>query len=117
MSNLRQIEFFIREEYAEIITNSNILEGKIRFYVIDGSYIDIWFSKVFEGRFSFHWERKDGKLYRLDNVPHKKWEFVSTFPYHFHDGEPDNVVANPFANQPEKALRAFMDFVRNKIEK
>ncbi|MGH8055623.1 MAG: toxin-antitoxin system TumE family protein, partial [Candidatus Entotheonellia bacterium] len=32
--------------------------------------------------YSFHWERRaiDGRIYRHDNAPHKRWQSVATFP-------------------------------------
>ena len=115
MINLFEIEFLLRQEFADIVSNSLIIEGKIRLFLIDGTYIDLWWSKIFEGRFSFHWQRKDGSLYRVDNIPHKSWEGISTFPFHFHEGE--KVISNPFSNDLDKALIEFMTSIRSKLEK
>lgn len=45
------------------------------------------------GEKNVHIERRalDGKIYRHDNSPHKRWESVATFPKHFHDGSEMNV--------------------------
>ena len=115
MTNLQQIEFFLAEEFADIVSGSTIIEGKIRLFIVDGTYVDLWWSKVFDGRFSFHWQREEGKLYRLDNIPHKSWEKITSFPYHFHDGSSDNVVVNPFDSRPSEAIKDFMKFIRMKL--
>jgi len=37
---------------------------------------------------------------------------VPTFPFHFHDGDQDTVVAAPFAQALEEGFREFMTFVQ-----
>jgi hypothetical protein len=77
----------------------------------------VWFSLKLQGRYSFHWERRalDGKIYRHDNAPHKRWESVATFPRHFHDGRETNVSESYLSEVPEQALREFLAFVRTRI--
>jgi hypothetical protein len=38
-------------------------------HLVDGSYLDVWFSRKFPGRYAYHWERRhvDGSIYRHDN--------------------------------------------------
>ena len=79
--------------------------------------MDVWFSLKLEARYSYHWERKaiDHTIYRHDNAPHKRWQSVATFPHHFHNGSEDNVIESHLSSKPEKALRAFLTFVRNHL--
>lgn len=117
MIDLHEIQHFVSVEYADIVVSSRIIEAKVRFYLIDGSLLDCWWSKMYAGRFAFHWDRTaaDGSVFRLDNIPHKKWKDIATFPLHFHNGNRDEVIASEFPSDSVKALKAFMIFVRRKI--
>jgi hypothetical protein len=90
MIDLTILKRIIDVEYHDILaaTGTDIFRDKIRAYISDGSFVDIWFSKKIPGRFSYHWERRhiDGKIYRHDNFPDPCWKKVSTFPKHFHNG-------------------------------
>jgi hypothetical protein len=71
-------------------------------------------SKI-SGRYAYHWERThiDGKIYRHDNIPHKKWEFVKTFPKHFHCGSEKEVTESSISDNSEEAIREILTFGRN----
>jgi Family of unknown function (DUF6516) len=102
-------------EFADIVVEAIIPDiNELRIILTDGSFVDVWFSLKLEGRYSFHWERRalDGKIYRHDNAPHKRWESVATFPRHFHDGSEMNVLESYLSEVPEQALREFLAFVR-----
>jgi hypothetical protein len=92
--------------------------NELRIILTDGSFVDVWFSLKLQGRYSFHWERRalDGKIYRHDNSPHRRWESVATFPRHFHDGSETNVSESQISEIPEDALREFLAFVRARID-
>jgi len=109
LSEIAEVEFSDIVEFAEDI------EEKLRIYLKDGSYIDIWFSRKIEGRYAYHWERRhvDGTVYRHDNIPHKKWRYVKTFPKHFHNGSEYNVCDSSISNEPVEAIRGFLGFVRD----
>ncbi len=49
--------------------DSQLLGEKVRLFVFDASYIDVWLSRKLEQRFGFHWERShiDGRSFRYDN--------------------------------------------------
>lgn len=106
-------------EFSDIITFTDIIAEKLRLYLIDGSYVDIWFSRRLAGRYSYHWEHMHirGEIHRHDNVPHKKWRYVETFPKHFHEGVEDNVKKSLLSDTPEKALREFLGFIRDYLRK
>ena len=117
----RKLKEVAEKEYSDIIRESNIIYSytgrarKLRFELLDNTFIDIWHS--LEGEYSFHWEQRNlrNTLYRHDNAPHKKWEYVKTFPKHCHDGSQDNVIESHLSNVPEKAVSEFLDIVRRKL--
>ena len=44
-------------EFSDIVEVAEESEDKLRIYLIDASYIDVWFSRKIEGRYAYHWER------------------------------------------------------------
>ena len=107
-------------EFNDIIEDVIVADiNELRVILIDGSFIDVWFSLKLKGRYSYHWERKfiDGCIYRHDNAPHKMWESIRTFPKHFHNGDEDKVKESYISEKPEQAIRDFLDFVRQKLTK
>ena len=56
-------------EFGDLVTDSLPLGEKLRLYLSDGSYMDLWLSRRLHERFGFHWERQhlDGTVYRYDN--------------------------------------------------
>ena len=106
-------------EFADIVADGYVPDlNELRLVLIEGSFIDVWFSLKLEGRYSYHWERRaiDGTLYRHDNAPHKRWQDVTTFPSHFHDGSESNVIESHLSETPEKGLREFLTFVRKHLK-
>ena len=102
-------------EFADVVTAVMIPDlNALRSFLTDGSFVDVWFSLKLQGRYSFYWERRaiDGKIYRHDNAPHRRWEAVATFPRHFHSGSEANVVESHLSPDPAQALREFLAFVR-----
>ena len=85
--------------------------------LIDGSYIDFWWSEAISGRFAYHWERTliDGTIYRHDNIPHLQWRTVTSFPKHFHAGAQQTVIASDISENPEEGLRLFLQFAAGVI--
>lgn len=91
---------------------------KLRLEIIDQSFLDVWVSS--SGRYSYHWERRHtprGNLFRFDNAPHRRWQNVSSFPHHFHQGSEDNVVESCLDIHPEEAIRQILTFVRRILQK
>jgi hypothetical protein len=99
------------------VAQTNLLGAKMRVLLTDTSYIDVWASRKVQGRFGFHWERRhlDESIYRYDNFPDTNWVDVSTFPFHFHEGDQQTVVASPFAQTLEQGFRDFMSFVKRML--
>lgn len=90
----------------------------MRIFLQEGSFIEIWFSPRNNGRYSYHWERQqiDGTIHRHDNTPHIRWKNIPTFPKHFHEGSEDDVTKSHLEDQPEDAIRAFLNFVKRKMQ-
>lgn len=116
------LETISQREFGDIVVSAQIVSLptgmplKLRLDIVDGSLLDVFISV--SGRYSYHWERRlvpANDLYRHDNAPHKKWQYVATFPKHFHDGREENVVESYISDVPEIAIRDFMLFVREKL--
>jgi hypothetical protein len=106
-------------EFTDIVAEAFVPDvNELRIILNDGSFVDVWFSLKLPGRYSYHWERRaiDGKIYRHNNAPHKRWQSVATFPKHFHDGSEDHVVESRLSEEPEQALREFLTFVRERFK-
>jgi hypothetical protein len=119
MPTVDEIKRIAEIEFADIVKNTYQIDYKLRIVLINNSFIDVYLSQKLQGKFGIHWERMDKRkaIYRYDNFPDKKWRAVASFPFHFHNGSYDNVESSPFPLQPLNGFRAFMEFVKNKIEK
>ena len=115
--DLKALKRIIDTEYADISSDSLIFRGKLRAFLKDGSFIDVWFSLKVMDRFSYHWERRhvDDCIFRHDNFPDTNWKIVSTFPKHFHNRSQDAVEESNIDDDPLAALRQFMDFARSHL--
>jgi hypothetical protein len=112
--NIERLREIAEIEFADVVIAVMIPDlNALRIFLTDGSFVDVWFSLKLQGRYSFHWERRaiDGKIYRHDNAPHRRWEAVATFPRHFHRGSETNVVESHLSPDPASALREFLAFV------
>jgi hypothetical protein len=117
----RQLNSIAEKEFDDIVIESEIIFShsgrarKLRLNLIDGTFIDIWYSE--KGEYSFHWEQRGVRdvIYRHDNAPHLKWVSVKTYPKHCHDSVDENVSESYISNDPEEALREFMAIVRKKL--
>ncbi|KAF5424570.1 MAG: hypothetical protein C00003105_00085 [ANME-2 cluster archaeon HR1] len=119
MSIHQKLSYIAEVEFFDIVDVVEFSEDKLRIHFIDRSFIDIWFSKKIKGRYAYHWERGgvDGKIYRHDNIPHKRWNYVKTFPKHFHNGSENIVNESSISDEPENAIREFLVFARKIISK
>ena len=116
--NVGRLREIAEVEFADIVADAYVPDlNELRLVLIDGSFVDAWFSLKLAGRYSFHWEHRaiDGTIYRHDNAPHQGWQYVTTFPRHFHDGREDNVVESHLSESPEQALREFLTFARERL--
>ena len=115
--NYEELAKIAEAEFADVVLGWKIEGGKLRLFITDDSFVDIWFSQRLEGRFAYHWERRaiDGKIYRLDNRPHEELKGMRGFPRHFHNGNDKEVRESEFSEEPQEALRQFLRFVREKV--
>ena len=120
MIELAQLARIIDIEFHDLLAGSSqIDQGKIRAHLLDGSFVDIWYSRKIPGRFSYHWERRhvDGTIFRHDNFPDPRWKDVSSFPKHFHEFSQTSVRESSIDDNPVDGLRQFMNFVRDLLSK
>jgi len=114
MVDLYKLKSVIETDFSQVIEEIEIKEiNELRIILADGSFIDIWYSLKIKNRFSYHWERRfiDQTIYRHDNIPHKKWSFVRTFPKHFHDGSEQNVKESRISDNLMEGTYEFMQYV------
>jgi len=116
--NVEKLVQIAEIEFSDLVEEAISGLNWLRIFLKEGSYIDIWYSITNPGRYAYHWERKniDGTIYRHNNAPHKSWEKVASFPKHFHNGSEDKVKVSKIPDKPEKAIRYFLNFVREKTQ-
>ena len=112
MPDLGRLARLAVSEFPEIVASTSIIRTKLRIVLQDGSYIDFWWSRRTQGRFAYHWERTllDGTVYRHDNIPHIRWQSVTSFPKHFHAGAQQTVTESEISEDPEQGIRQFLQF-------
>jgi hypothetical protein len=118
--NMTRLQQIATVEFAEIVVEAYAPDvNELRIILTDGSFMDVWFSLKLADRYSYHWERValDGTIYRHDNAPHQRWQSVTTFPRHFHNGSEENVVESYLSAKPENALREFLLFAQERLNK
>jgi len=113
--NTKKLKQIAEIEFNDIVEDVYITDvNELRIFLVDGSFIDIWYSLKLKNRYSYHWERKhiNGSIYRHDNAPHQRWNYVSTFPKHFHNKKEEIVEESYISEDPTEALREFLTFVK-----
>jgi len=118
--DVKKLKDIAEIEFNEIVLSVDVTDiNELRITLRENSFIEVWFSLKLEGRYSFHWERKaiDGTIYRHDNVPHRRWRNIETFPKHFHDSSEANedCKESNISDDPEEALREILEFVIEKL--
>jgi len=109
--------------FSDIVEDSEIIYSpagrarKLRLYLVDETFVDIWHSM--DKDYSYHWEQRNirDEIYRHDNAPHRKWRKISTFPKHCHDKAENIVVKSTLPDDAEGALVEFLSIVRKKLIK
>jgi len=111
------IEFRVIVESGEIFYSQSNEPWKLRLYLCDGSFIDIYYS--IKSKYSYHWDRRfvTNEIFCHDNAPHQIWKDISTFPKHFHNGSEDIVVPSFIPDAPDLAIREFLKFVVKRMVK
>jgi hypothetical protein len=114
-AHYKRIKGNVERKFSDILKSAELIQGtagrirKLRLYLIDNTFVDIWYS--------LDWEQRNIKdaIYRHDNAPHKKWQNVSTFPKHCHDGSQLNVTESFLPDDPENAVEEFLRLVRERM--
>lgn len=108
-------EFKVIVESGEILYSQSKEPWKLRLYLCEGSFMDIYYST--NNKYSYHWDRRltSNEIYRHDNAPHQRWKDIPTFPKHFHNGSEDTAVASYISDKPEFALKEFLNFAIKRI--
>ena len=113
-----KLKNLVLQEFPDIVVSASVIRGplntakSLRIFFIEDSFLEVWLS---EKKYSYHWQRTDGKIFRHDNAPHKKHERIKTFPKHFHEGSEGDVKESNLDDKPEIALREFLNFVRGNV--
>ncbi len=117
MAHLDDLKKIAKVEFGDIVKSVHHLDYKLRILLIDNSFIDAHLSESLPGKFGYHWECMDpaGTFYRYDNFPDQKFRYLSTYPYHFHNGIQRNVVSPPFPLNIIDGFRGFLEFVKEKM--
>ena len=106
-------------DFADIVDGTSIIEGKLRLFLKDRSFIDIWLSVKKKGVYAYHWERRDvdRTIYRHNNLPDREARKLKTYPRHFHNRTEKNIVESNLSDKPEEALRTILEFARKVINR
>lgn len=115
----RRLAYVALREFPDVVVSTEIVEGKLRVFIADGSFLDIWFSEKKKGVYAYHWERRmvDGTIYRHNNLPDREARNLDTFPKHFHERAEENVQESRISDDSEQAIRQFLMFVRKVLER
>ena len=114
-NKLIRAEKLILEKLGDLVTDIQYLNRgtKLRVSLKEG-FLDIYISPLEENSFSFHFQKFNGKLYRLDTYPgEKKARKLPTYPFHFHNGSQNNVEEPPFelGDNSIENLEKFLELV------
>ena len=114
MGDLEGLRRMAEKEFFEIVDSTVIVGNKLRVELVDGSFVDFWWSSQIPGRYAYHWERShvDGTIFRHDNIPHLRWQSVGSFSKHFHYGHRHTVTESSISDDPEQGLRQFLGFAK-----
>ena len=113
----RELSIVALMEFPSLVEDTRIIDNKLRLFLVDGSYIDVWLSIKRIGTYAFHWERRsiDGSLYRYDNIPDRRARRLRTFPRHLHEGSEEDIVECDMGDEPKEILRAFLRYVEGRL--
>jgi hypothetical protein len=115
----RRLAYIALREFPDLVVGTENVEGKLRIFIADDSFIDIWFSEKRKGVYAYHWERRmvDGTIYRHNNLPDRDARKIDTFPKHFHERSEENIRESRISDDPEQAIRQFLTFAREVSER
>lgn len=115
MIEQKEVEAIAKETFGRSFSSVKQLRVEtIRIQLKSGAFIDVFQSLRDKTRFALHADMKDGKIFRLDCRPERKYQKLPTFPWHFHRGSEEKVVSSPFSANKKIAIMEFLKFI-NKI--
>jgi len=53
-----QLAHIAEREFPDIVEHVETRKDRLRLYIVDGSFIDVWFSRRIPCKYAFHWERR-----------------------------------------------------------
>lgn len=117
MITLKELEILAEKTFEKHFSSVKQLRIEtIRIQLKGGIFIDIFQSPHDESKFAIHADTKDRKIFRLDCRPERKYQKLSTFPWHFHKGSEYNIVASPFSKDKRNAISQFLKFIHKAIK-
>lgn len=115
MIELEEIEVLVRDSLGENFSFlRQVNETTIRINLHKESFLDIFQSVRDQNKFAFHLKIADGRVFRLDSRPEKKYQKLKSFPWHLHEGSENRVVSSPFSTIKRVALKQFFAYAKKK---
>ena len=116
---LTDLQHLINLEFGDIVRSFDLKRNKLRIFIIDDTYLDIFNSNNIRNRWAFHWECRHitNEIHRHDNIPHQKWSNIKTFPWHYHQRLEINVIESEFTDDHLVNCRKMMKFIMDSINK
>lgn len=113
LENIAQTEFKDIVAKVEYLHKRTVGSTKLRIIFKNSSFLDVWLSET--GKYSYHWETRaqTGKIYRHDNAP--DFPEIKTFPKHLHDGEEKTVKSSNLSDDPQKAIREILKYIKSAL--
>lgn len=112
-----EIEIAARKILDESAISVRVVNpATVRIELERNSFIDIFQSLKDPHKFAFHAKLSDGRIYRIDCQPERKYKKLKSFPWHLHDGSDNTVISSPFSIRRTLAFLQFLRFIHNKIE-
>jgi hypothetical protein len=117
MASLKDLRRIAEVEFADIVKSTMLIDYKMRVILKDNSFLDVYLSRKLTDKFGFHWECMDSArtFFRYDNFPDRRYQNLTTYPFHFHAGSHDAIEPSTFPPTPIEGFRAFMEFIRSKL--
>lgn len=105
-----------------IFPKSTISIRRINLFTIRIDLQNEWFVDIFqsgknETKFAIHAQLGMKKIFRLDCRPEQSYKELPTFPWHFHEGAEDHVIASPFPREKRAALKGFLRYIKSVAKK
>lgn len=116
MISFEEIESLVKRNFKGRFTSvRRINKVTTRIEFIDKSFLDIFQSIKDSSKYAFHLRFSNGRIFRLDCRPERKYRKFKTSPWHFHKETEANVVNSPFSPQNRIALIQFFKLVKEEL--